>query len=101
MKAILSVLALILFSIVGFAQDAKLQATDYVVEVTLSSESADLGDLEFRYSELVSNSENTLIVKTSKDKSSFAEKELRNKFPLAKVKLLSGEAYLNRTKVSK
>ena len=99
MKIILVTLIISLFGFAALAQDASIVSSDYVVEVELSE--ADKADnLNLRYGKVVSVNENLVIVKTSEDRSTFAEKELKKLFPAASVSLMSGDAYLNRSKSS-
>jgi hypothetical protein len=99
MKNILVTLIISLFGFAALAQDASVVSSDYVVEVQLSE--ADKADnLNLRYGKVVSVNDNVLVVKTSEDKSTFAEKELKKLYPSASVSLMSGDAYLNRTKSS-
>lgn len=83
----------------GFAQEVPVTSTDYVIEVSLKNDMK-AEQVQLRYANLVSANGNLIVVKTSKDKSSFALKELENKYAGAKLEMLSGSEFLARQKKS-
>ena len=99
MKTIFSLLFLVFLAASGFAQEVPVAATDYVIEVSLKNDMK-AEQVQLRYANLVSADGNLIVVKTSKDKSSFALKELENKYAGAKLEMFSGAEFLARQKKS-